>query len=53
MLGRLVYVMVEFQVADEQTAEHNEIGDNDHRLYKARQQKVVESRLRKGSRRDD
>ena len=49
MLGRLVYVMVEFQLVDEATAEQNEIGDNDHRHYKARQEKVVEGRLLKGS----
>ena len=49
MLGRLVYVMVEFQLVDQATAQQNEVGDNDHRLYKARQKKVVETRLLKGS----
>ncbi len=49
MLGRLVYVMVEFQLVDEATAEQNEVGENDHSLYKARQEKVVEGRLLKGS----
>ena len=49
MLGRMVYVMVEFQLVDQGTAEQNEVGDNEHRLYKARQRKVVETRLLKGS----
>jgi len=49
MLGRMVYVMVEFQLVDQATAQQNEVGDNDHRLYKARQKKVVETRLLKGS----
>ena len=51
LLGRTVFVMVEFQVIDRQTARANEEGENAHRLYKERQRAVVEARLRKGGRR--
>jgi uncharacterized protein (TIGR04552 family) len=47
-LGRVVYVMIEFQVLDEETARLNEEGENSHYLYKGRQQRVVERRLRRG-----
>lgn len=49
LLGRIVYVMVEFQLVDQETAEANESGPNAHRLYKDRQKKVVENRLLRGS----
>ncbi len=51
LLGRTVFVMVEFQVIDRQTARENEEGENAHRLYKDRQRSIVQARLRKGGRR--
>ncbi|MCP4807442.1 MAG: TIGR04552 family protein [Proteobacteria bacterium] len=48
MLGRVVYVMVEFQLLDSETETRNESGANAHEHYKARQKKQVESRLLKG-----
>lgn len=50
MLGRVVFVLVEFQLVDERTAELNEQGDAAHELYKERQREIVASRLRKGGR---
>ncbi|MCK6502776.1 TIGR04552 family protein [Myxococcota bacterium] len=50
MLGRVVFVLVEFQVLDAATAESNETGDASHALYKERQRAIVASRLRKGGR---
>lgn len=47
-LGRTVFLMVEFQVLDEETARLNEAGDNAHTLYKARQYDVVAKRLIRG-----
>jgi uncharacterized protein (TIGR04552 family) len=47
-LGRVVYVMIEFQLLDEETARHNEEGENAHHLYKARQNEVVAKRLKRG-----
>ncbi len=47
--GRVVFVMVEFQVMDAATATANEEGDNAHHLYKARQWRTVEERLLRGS----
>ncbi len=49
LLGRIVYVMVEFQLVDRETAKTNEEGANAHELYKERQKKVVEERLLRGS----
>ena len=49
-LGNVLYVMVEFQVLDQQTAIQNEEGDSAHRLYKQRQLEQVRIRLRKGGR---
>jgi uncharacterized protein (TIGR04552 family) len=49
LLGKVVFVMVEFQIVDRETAKKNEVGDNSHQLYKARQRKIVESRLLRGS----
>lgn len=47
-LGRVVYVMTEFQVVDALTAERNEAGENAHALYKARQHEMVGRRLVRG-----
>jgi len=49
-LGRVVFVMVEFQILDEATARQNEEGENAHSLYKRRQHRVVASRLKRGAR---
>lgn len=49
-LGRVVYVMVEFQLLDETTLRENEEGDNAHHLYKTRQAEVVGRRLMRGGR---
>ncbi|MEL6341633.1 MAG: TIGR04552 family protein [Myxococcota bacterium] len=51
LLGRTVFVMVEFQVIDRLTAKTNEEGDSAHDLYKQRQHRIVQARLRKGGRR--
>ncbi len=48
LLGRVVYVMVEFQILDAATAKSNEQGENAHTLYKSRQRKIVGKRLRRG-----
>lgn len=50
LLGRTVFVLVEFQVIDRNTARANEEGENAHRLYKQRQRAIVEKRLKKGGR---
>ena len=50
-LGKVVFVMVEFQVLDQDTAQHNEEGENAHIFYKTRQLKQVKARLRMGGRR--
>lgn len=50
MLGRVVFVLVEFQVVDRRTAEENEQGEAAHERYKERQREIVASRLRKGGR---
>ena len=50
LLGRTVFVLVEFQVLDRETARLNEEGDNAHHLYKERQRAIVSSRLKKGGR---
>jgi uncharacterized protein (TIGR04552 family) len=47
-LGRTVFLMVEFQLLDEETARLNEAGENAHTLYKARQYDVVAKRLIRG-----
>ena len=49
-LGNVVFVMVEFQILDEQTAILNEKGDNAHHMYKDRQHDVVARRLKRGKR---
>ncbi|MEQ1505297.1 MAG: TIGR04552 family protein [Myxococcota bacterium] len=48
-LGRVVYVNVEFQVLDEATSKTNELGENAHALYKARQHRRVAARLKRGA----
>jgi len=50
LLGRTVFVLVEFQVLDRETAKLNEEGDNAHHLYKERQRAIVSARLKKGGR---
>jgi len=50
LLGRTVFVLVEFQVLDRATAKGNEEGENAHDLYKERQRAIVEKRLKKGGR---
>jgi uncharacterized protein (TIGR04552 family) len=47
-LGKVVFVMVEFQVVDRRTARNNEQGENAHLHYKNRQFEEVKSRLRMG-----
>jgi uncharacterized protein (TIGR04552 family) len=49
-LGKVVFVMVEFQLLDEETARRNEAGENSHYLYKERQHAVVAQRLKRGGR---
>ena len=49
-LGHTVFVNVEFQVMDEQTARNNELGENAHHFYKTKQEKVVAQRLKRGLR---
>jgi len=46
--GKCVYALVEFQVIDQATTEHNDLGENAHVYYKQRQREQVEYRLRKG-----
>jgi uncharacterized protein (TIGR04552 family) len=43
--GNVVFVLTEFQLADQATAAANEAGDNSHELYKARQHRSVRHRL--------
>jgi uncharacterized protein (TIGR04552 family) len=43
--GDVVFVLTEFQVADQATAAENERGDNSHEAYKARQHRSVRLRL--------
>jgi uncharacterized protein (TIGR04552 family) len=47
--GRVVYVMVEFQVVDAATALQNESGENAHARYKDRQWERVKARLGRGA----
>ncbi|MFH1464681.1 MAG: TIGR04552 family protein [Pseudomonadota bacterium] len=48
LLGRIVYVTVEFQILDADTAAANEVGENAHARYKARQRRIVAKRLKRG-----
>ena len=47
-LGRIIFVMAEFQVIDTETDAHNEIGDASHSAYKVRQRTAVMRRLKLG-----
>jgi uncharacterized protein (TIGR04552 family) len=44
-LGNTVFLLVEFQLIDQETHTHNNTGDNRHALYKERQLKKVLDRL--------
>ena len=46
--GHVVFVLTEFQLADKQTANNNELGDNNHDSYKLRQHDRVRQRLMRG-----
>lgn len=46
--GPIVFVLTEFQVADEATARENDQGDSNHARYKARQVARVKDRLAHG-----
>lgn len=46
--GRVTFALVEFQMADEETAHRNELGDNAHESYKRRQKRRVLNRLSRG-----
>ncbi|MBN2798278.1 MAG: TIGR04552 family protein [Deltaproteobacteria bacterium] len=48
-MGRVVFVMVEFQLVDAWTARRNEAGENAHHEYKRRQRQVVNKRLMRGT----
>ncbi len=48
-LGEIVFVLAEFQLLDETTAENNERGENSHARYKARQEQRVRTRLEAGT----
>jgi uncharacterized protein (TIGR04552 family) len=47
-LGRVVFLLVEFQVLDAATAAANELGDSSHERYKRRQLQKVLRRLSRG-----
>ena len=47
-LGRVVFMMIEVQLVDEETARLNEVGENAHSLYKLRQYEEVARRLKRG-----
>ncbi len=46
--GRVVYVQAEIQILDRETSFLNEQGDNSHVLYKQRQQRAADRRLKWG-----
>jgi len=46
--GNVVFVLTEFQLVDQATAEDNERGENSHEAYKARQHRSVRERLMRG-----
>ncbi len=46
--GRIALAMCEFQIADEEQAAANELGENSHERYKQRQREVVLKRLSRG-----
>ncbi len=47
--GDVVYVTMELQVVDAETARNNESGENAHAWYKRRQHEVVRQRLTRGA----
>jgi uncharacterized protein (TIGR04552 family) len=49
-LGRVIFVVCEFQVIDQKTEATNELGDASHAKYKDRQKKAVMRRLQLGMR---
>ncbi|MCH2109533.1 MAG: TIGR04552 family protein [Polyangiaceae bacterium] len=49
-LGRVVYVLCEFQMLDAESDAGNEVGDASHDAYKQRQRQAVMRRLRLGAR---
>jgi uncharacterized protein (TIGR04552 family) len=49
-LGKIIFVLTEFQVMDAETARANEAGENSHVEYKARQHERVKFRLTRGER---
>jgi uncharacterized protein (TIGR04552 family) len=46
--GKIVFVLTEFQIIDQQTALSNETGENSHARYKERQHARVRARLTRG-----
>ncbi len=51
-LGRIGFVICEFQLVDQATDQANELGDTSHEAYKSRQKKSVMQRLHLGDRED-
>jgi uncharacterized protein (TIGR04562 family) len=49
-LGRIVFVLCEFQLVDRHSEAQNELGDASHTQYKARQREAVVRRLKLGVR---
>jgi uncharacterized protein (TIGR04552 family) len=49
-LGRVVFALAEFQIVDEATDAQNELGENRHDRYRARQLSIVRERLERGKR---
>ncbi|HEX3594365.1 MAG TPA: TIGR04552 family protein [Polyangiaceae bacterium] len=47
-LGNVIFVICEFQIVDQETDTHNELGDASHAQYKERQKKAVMRRLQLG-----
>jgi uncharacterized protein (TIGR04552 family) len=47
-LGRVVFLLVEFQIVDVATAKANDLGESNHERYKKRQLKKVLRRLSRG-----
>jgi uncharacterized protein (TIGR04552 family) len=48
-LGPVVFVLVEFQIVDQEAEQSNETGEASHSKYKERQREAVRDRLRLGS----
>ncbi len=47
-LGKVIFVLTEFQIIDERTDQQNELGDASHAAYKDRQKLAVMRRLKVG-----